>query len=101
MAGGEGEGQGPVRVAVLHGVLNELPQQEGQPLLVGKNGVVGLLHFHPGLVLEEEILVLGQGLVDRGEEGDLLDEVVLLRVLAPGVEEGLLHVVVHGLQQGE
>ena len=39
--------------------------------------------------------------MDGGEEGEFPDEVVLLRVLAAGIEEGLLGVVVHGLPQGE
>ena len=67
--GGEGEHQGALGVAVLHPVGDQLAQDEAQPLLVGKDGVLGLLHFQADLVLEEEVLVLGDGPVDGGEEG--------------------------------
>ena len=66
--GGEGEHQGALGVAVLHPVGDQLAQDEAQPLLVGKDGVLGLLHFQADLVLEEEVLVLGDGPVDGGEE---------------------------------
>lgn len=87
--------------AVFYRVADELIEDEAKPFFIGKYGVLRLMHLKGDPVLQQEILVLPYGLVDCVKEPEFPDEIVLFRVFAAGVVEGLLGVAINGLQGGQ
>ena len=86
---------------VFYRVADELIEDEAKPFFIGKYGVLRLMHLKGDPVLQQERLVLPYGLVDCVKEPEFPDEIVLFRVFAAGVVEGLLGVAINGLQGGQ
>ena len=81
--GAEGEDR---RVTpVFYRVADELIEDEAEPFFIGKYGGLRLVHLKGDPVLQQEILVLPNGLVNRVKEPEFPNEIVLFRVFAAGV----------------
>ena len=75
---------------IFYRIDNELIQDEPEPFLIGTDTEIVLRKFQNNLILHQQIFVVRNSVVEHIQKPDFPDEIIVLRIFAPGIVKALL-----------